>query len=245
MLWCLLIIVQLTLWTDPLWQLITLIVIVVPGVIAKTPWGKTLKTIKYILPVIPLLLIAEAILYPAENLNTPYAKRTLFTIGCVKASIGGFLFGLNLVEKIVFTIIFTSILTYTTPLSDILYLMQRLGLPSQIAFIIAVAWRLGPFFRRLYNEVMLLLKVRGLKVERGLIGKVKYSIVAFIPLYNIALDMIEKMALAMEIRAFGVSKKPTILREFKFTLKDYVVSAICILLTLISIVLSISGYGRL
>lgn len=245
MLWCLLVIVQLTLWTDPLWQLITLIVIVVPGVIARTPWSRILKTLKYILPVTSLLLLAEAILYPAENLNTPCATRTLFTMGWVKASIGGFLFGLNLVEKIVFTIIFTSILTYTTPLSDILYLMQRLRLPSQIAFVIAVAWRLGPFFRRLYSDAVLLLRVRGFKADRGLMSRIRYSLVAFIPLYNVALDMTEKMALAMEIRAFGTSRKPSILREFKFTLKDYIVSATCILLTIISIVLSISGYGRL
>ncbi len=246
LIWGFLIILQLAIWTDPLWQLVTLVIILIPGIIAKTPWRKVLKFLKPLLPVMLLLLLAEAILYPAERLNIPQATRPLFTIGGVKATLGGFLFGLNLVEKILFTIIFTSILTYTVPFTDVLYIMQRLGLPYQVAFIMSTAWRLIPYFRTIYNEVVCAQKARGLELEKyGLIGRIKHSIAVLVPLYSTALDMTERMALAMESRAFGASKKPTILREFKFSRKDYVILVICIILMALSLAITVIGYGRL
>ncbi len=246
LLWGLLVVIQLAIWTHPLWQLMTLAIIVLPGIVSRVPWRYALSIFKYIVPFIALVVLLESFLYNPVFLRIENGNQTVFELLGFKATLGGLLFGVNFAEKIFFSIIFISILTYTIPFTDILYLFQKIGAPYQLTFTIATAWRLAPMFRRIYDEIVDAQKARGWNIEEcGFFEKMHKMIPVLVPLYNQAILYVEKLSLAMESRAFGSNKKPTIPRKYGFKPIDYLVITVVLALIATTIWLTVQGYGVL
>jgi len=246
LIWTLAVIVTLVVWTDPLWGLIPLILIVIPGVIARTPWGKVWAFLKWLLPFMFLTMFLMSVTYSPTLLKYPEANKTIFEIGPLRGTLGGFLYSISFTEKMIFAIILISVLTFSTPFTDILYTLQKYGVPYQLTFIVATAWRLVPMFQNLFNEIVSAQRARAWESESGSsFHRIRKMVPALAPLYNQAINQIERMALAMESRAFGASKKVTVLKEFKWTIGDYIVVAVCVVIIVLAVATAVMGYGML
>ncbi len=246
LLWSILVILQLAVWTDPVWQLATLVIIVVPGLISRTPWRQLKTLLLYMLPFTILLIVLEAFFYNPSYFSNRELAGVIFSIGPFRATIGGLLFGLNIAEKLFFAVLFVAVLSFTVPFTDLLYMFQKVGLPHQLTFVMATSLRIAPLYQRLYREITDAQKARGWSLEgAGLIEKLRRMMPVLVPLFGHALNMTERLALAMESRAFGYTKKPTIPVEYVFKTWDYIVISVIIVLIALTVYTMIAGLGQL
>jgi energy-coupling factor transport system permease protein len=245
-LWVTALIVQLFVWTDPAWIMITLAILLISGMTAKLPWREVWNFIKWLIPLVVIAATIGAFTYSPVFFKVPGASMVICQLGPLRATLGGLFYGISFAQKMIFAILVISFLTYTTSFMDILQVMQKWGMPYQLVFVMSTAWRLAPIFKDIYMEIMVAQAARGLEVEKGgIIERMRKMVIALIPLYSKALDYTERLSLAMEARAFGSQKNVTLLREFKYERADYVVVALSFALIAVSIALAMLGYGVL
>ena len=234
--WFIVMAVQIAFWDHPIWQIGILITLLIIGTTARVPWKKVWGYLKYLLIFIFITALIAMFAYSPEFFVRPESKRIIFELGRFKATLGGLLWGIGFSFKLINAIILIGILTFTTPFTDILYVMQKYGFSYKLTLVIANAWRMAPMFSSLYREIVAAQRSRGWESEKGnIFERAKKSLPALAPLFSYAIGLVERMALAMESRAFG-AKRPTLLKEFKFKARDYA------MLTVLAVVLALSIY---
>jgi energy-coupling factor transport system permease protein len=132
-----------------------------------------------------------------------------------------------------------SIFLLTTTPDELGLVMNSFRIPYDFTFAFIMAVRFVPVLVGELQTILDAQKSRGLEIEKGnLIKRIKNLIPVFIPLLvNVFRRSIE-LAEALEVKAFGASKKRTNFKELKMDKIDY------ILLIIIVIMLVIAIYAR-
>ncbi|GAA0737987.1 energy-coupling factor transporter transmembrane component T [Clostridium oceanicum] len=142
--------------------------------------------------------------------------------------------GFRILAIITYSIIFV---VSTNPVDFILSLIAYLHLPYKIGYSILTAYRFLPTFTKELESIRFAHEIRGIKNEKGFIGKIKDFKKFVIPMLATAIRRGERISIAMEARAFGISKDRTYYRKIKFEKLDgtsLILSIIfCILLVII------------
>ncbi|CAB49053.1 energy-coupling factor transporter transmembrane component T family protein [Pyrococcus abyssi] len=137
-------------------------------------------------------------------------------------------------------------LMMTTRQRDLIRGFTKLGLPYEIGLTVLIALRYVPTLHALANNIMDAQKSRGLELEKGnFLERSRKMIAIVIPLLVLSIRTAHELAMAMESRAFGASKRRTHLTELKMKRKDYVALAVVFTIALLYLSLKFSLLPRL
>ena len=109
----------------------------------------------------------------------------------------------------------------TTPLDDLTQALYKLGIPYHIAFTFTLSVRFIPTVAKDFITVYDAQRARGLELEKGsFLGRVRKFLALLIPVFIVSFLRVDRVAEALESRAFGAVRRRTFLYELKIKLLD-------------------------
>ena len=246
-----------TLYLEPQPLLILFAIEVFVGHLARIPWRKLLARAwwVFIFSVLGGYTISLWVNQPSQFWRVPpeFGCRVLVQLtppgtpllGYTAVTYGGLLWGTAITVKAAIAVIAACILTFSMPLSDIIAIWGRF-LPYKLSFIATSGIRFYPVMVEKMQDIMAAAKSRGWDVtSRNPIKRVKGVFPIVFPAIREATLLADRMALAVEARAFGV-RKPTSLRTLSFTASDVLFILFNVFVTLILTYLWwFCGFGKL
>lgn len=149
-------------------------------------------------------------------------------------------FHLNYILKYCSTIPIVLLFITTTNPSEFAASLNKVGVKYSIAYSVALALRYIPDIQREYHEISQAQQARGIEMSKkaSLVKRLKGASTILIPLILSSMDKIEIVSNAMELRGFGKQKKRSWYMGRKFRAIDYVCMILCVLLFVISMILT-------
>ena len=173
----------------------------------------------------------------------------LFTYGWLHISREGLNLGGLMAGRLIFLIVFSSLLTYTTSpirLTDgierLLNPWKRFGVPAhELAMMMTIALRFIPTLLEETDRIMKAQESRGADFTTGsLLKRAKNMVPLLVPLFISAFRRADELAVAMESRCYRGGEGRTRLKELQYSQLDtYGIGAVVI----VSIVLAVLRWG--
>lgn len=188
-----------------------------------------LKSVKQLMFVILITAIINIFFTNGSDVIWSYKFLKITTLGIKNA--------VNMALRLVFLVIGSSLLTYTTSpimLTDgierLLKPFSKIGLPShEIAMMMTIALRFIPTLIEETEKIMTAQKSRGADFESGnIIKRARALIPVLIPLFINSFKRADELATAMECRCYRGGNGRTRLRELRFTFIDYIALGVMI-----------------
>jgi energy-coupling factor transport system permease protein len=165
----------------------------------------------------------------------PDAGQTLHVIwqaGPLRVSVEGITVGVSLTLRMMALIVFSMIfITTTDPTAFILSLIQQARLPYRLGYGILVAYRFAPLWRGELETIRAAHRIRGAGERATLRGRWEQLRRYAVPLLAGAIRKAERVAIAMDSKAFGALPQRTYYRRLRVTPADWALLAGCIALT--------------
>ena len=196
-------------------------------ILSKIPFKLILKSLK---PLIPILLFTSIFNLLFIDGGDVYIKWAF-----IKITEDGVNMTVYMAIRIIFLIIGSSLLTYTTSpiaLTDAIeYLLspfKKLKMPvHEFAMMMTIALRFIPTLIEETDKIMSAQKARGADYESGkIMQRIKALIPILIPLFVSAFRRAEDLALAMTCRCYHGGEGRTRLKQLKSGMMDYLATAI-------------------
>ncbi|MDO4594976.1 MAG: energy-coupling factor transporter transmembrane component T [Tissierellia bacterium] len=197
--------------------------------LAKIPVKSLINGMK---PIFVLLIITAII----NILTTP--GQQLFTIYKLSVTKEGLYKSVFMIIRLVFIIVATSALTYTTSpieltdgLEKLFSPLKKIGFPAgELAMMISIALRFIPTLFNESEKIRLAQMSRGADFESGnIINRAKNMIPLLVPLFINSFKRADELSTAMEARLYRTGRYRTRLNELKLRKNDWVI----LILTLI------------
>lgn len=181
--------------------------------------------VRYVRVASPLLVLVAGflIIYPLAAAGSVTAgSPAVLALGPLEVTEAGLLLGLSTALRVLSIFSLTLLFVLTTDSQDFVRaLVQQWRLPYRIGYGALAAYRFVP---RLAHELSVIRdahRVRGVGDGGGLRGRYKRLKRYSVPLLAGAIRHAERVALAMDARAFGAYPNRTYRERFCFTPKDY------------------------
>lgn len=207
--------------------------------VAKIPIKSIIRGLR---PLIYILIITAII-----NILTMPGKEIANIFG-ISITLEGIIKSIFISIRLLFIIVSTSLLTYTTSpteltdgLEKLFSPLKKIGFPSsEIAMIISIALRFIPTLFEESQKIKLAQMSRGADFESGnFINRAKNMIPLFVPLFLNSFNRASDLAIAMESRLYRTGINRTRLNELKIKNSDKIVFVFSIFLFLIIIIIGI------
>ncbi|WP_195940884.1 energy-coupling factor transporter transmembrane component T family protein [Romboutsia sp. 1001713B170131_170501_G6] len=200
------------------------------------------KEVSFVIYFILFFLLLNALLIfifaPYQGVEI-YGSRTdlLHLIGPYTITKEQLFYELNVVLKYFATIPMALLFILTTDPSEFAASLNKLGVSYKAAYTVSIALRYIPDVQRDYKDISFAQQARGIDLSKKekLSKRIKNSAAILMPLIFSSLERIDKISLAMELRAFGNNKKRTWFNRRKFEKRDYISILVLIIILLISI----------
>lgn len=202
--------------------------ICVTAIVSRVPFGKYLKNMKAILPI----LIFTAII----NLFYGDGGKILFSFWKLTVTTDGVYRSVFMALRIVLLIFISSVLTYTTTPNDLTDAIESLlsplklvglgGAVHTLAMMMTIALRFIPTLIEEAEKIMNAQKARGADLESGgLTARVKALIPILVPLLISSVRRAYELAEAMECRCYNGGEGKTRMKQMTLSLADFAASA--------------------
>lgn len=200
------------------------------------------KEVSFVIYFILFFLLLNALLIfifaPYQGVEI-YGSRTdlLHLIGPYTITKEQLFYELNVVLKYFATIPMALLFILTTDPSEFAASLNKLGVSYKAAYTVSIALRYIPDVQRDYKDISFAQQARGIDLSKKekLSKRIKNSAAILMPLIFSSLERIDKISLAIELRAFGNNKKRTWFNRRKFEKRDYISILVLIIILLISI----------
>ena len=152
----------------------------------------------------------------------------------------------NVVLKNACTIPIVLLFVCTTNPSEFAASLNRIGVSYKISYAVALALRYIPDIQREYRDISLAQQARGTEMSKkaSLVNRLKAASSILIPLILSSMERIETISNAMELRGFGKGAKRTWYSGRKFSKADILSMAVCILLAVVSLGITLVNGSR-
>lgn len=218
------IVVLLALYVEPQPLPILIVFIIVIGYLCRVSWSKLLARAwwAYLGSVVAGFTISLWITSPSQLVHIPaeFGTRIILEItsaetpilGHMAITYAGMLWALASTLKIAIAVTAACIFTYTTPLSEIVSLVDKV-LPYKISFVMMAGVRFYPVLIEKVNTIIDAARSRGWSASSAnpIRNVLSLSTVVY-PSIREAMQLADRMSLAVEARAFG-AMRPTSLRK--------------------------------
>ena len=200
------------------------------------------KDVSFILYFILFLLLLNALLIfvfsPYQGVEIYGSRTDLFhLIGPYTVTKEQLFYELNVILKYFATIPMALLFILTTDPSEFAASLNKIGVSYKVAYTVSIALRYIPDVQRDYKDISFAQQARGIDLssKEKLSKRIKNSAAILMPLIFSSLERIDKISLAMELRAFGNNKKRTWYNSRKFGKIDYIFIVILLIIVAISI----------
>ncbi len=212
------------------------------GIVAFKVSKIEFKEISFVLYFILFFLFLNTIMIfvfsPLEGVNI-YGTRhdIIHLVGPYVLTKEQLFYELNVILKYFATIPMALLFILTTEPSEFAASLNKLGINYKAAYTVSIALRYIPDVQRDYKDISFAQQARGIDLSKNekILKRIKNSSAILMPLIFSSLERIDKISLAMELRAFGNNKKRTWYTRRKFEKQDYISIFIMIIIALISI----------
>lgn len=200
------------------------------------------KDVSFILYFILFFLLLNALLIfvfsPYQGVEIYGSRTDLFhLIGPYTVTKEQLFYELNVILKYFATIPMALLFILTTDPSEFAASLNKIGVSYKVAYTVSIALRYIPDVQRDYKDISFAQQARGIDLssKEKLSKRIKNSAAILMPLIFSSLERIDKISLAMELRAFGNNKKRTWYNSRKFGKIDYIFIVILLMIVAISI----------
>ena len=200
------------------------------------------EDISFILYFILFFLLLNALLIfvfsPYQGVEIYGSRTDLFhLIGPYTVTKEQLFYELNVILKYFATIPMALLFILTTDPSEFAASLNKIGVSYKVAYTVSIALRYIPDVQRDYKDISFAQQARGIDLssKEKLSKRIKNSAAILMPLIFSSLERIDKLSLAMELRAFGNNKKRTWYNSRKFGKIDYIFIVILLIIVAISI----------
>ena len=198
--------------------------------------------VSFILYFILFFLLLNALLIfvfsPYQGVDIYGSRTDLFhLIGPYTVTKEQLFYELNVILKYFATIPIALLFILTTDPSEFAASLNKIGVSYKVAYTVSIALRYIPDVQRDYKDISFAQQARGIDLssKEKLSKRIKNSAAILMPLIFSSLERIDKISLAMELRAFGNNKKRTWYNSRKFGKIDYIFIVILLIIVAISI----------
>lgn len=134
-------------------------------------------------------------------------------LGPLRLTEAGLVYGAAMASRLlaIFSVSLLFVLT-TDPSAFVLALIQQARMPYRVGYAVFAAYRFIPLLHEEFDNVRAAHQMRG-AVGRGLLGRLREYLGYAIPLLAITVRKAERLALAMDARAFGALPERTYFRQ--------------------------------
>lgn len=207
------------------------------GIFSRISW----RAIRNVLVSNLFLMVLTIALWPVYLQAGP----VLFTVfGVVKVTQTALLYAVAVGFRLVTMVTTSTVFIMTTPIYKLIAAMQQLHMPSKMCLTASMMIRFIPVIR---DEGMLIVeaqKSRGLDLESGnVVQKIRKYAPISIPLFLRSFSIAQKLALAMDSRAYGITAHPTPYLTLVMDGKDKVFCCVWAGLLVVGILGRITGFG--
>ena len=210
-----------------------------------------LKDVSFMLGATLIFLVVNNLLiylFSPEHGVEVYGSRTLLLEGIGRYTITAeqLFYDLNVVLKYTCTIPIVLLFICTTDPSEFAASLNRIGVNYRISYSVALALRYIPDIQREYQDISQAQQARGLELSKKapFFQRLRSISKILIPLILSSLERIDTISNAMELRGFGKNKKRSWYSGRPFTRGDIFVMAVCVVLMIISVLLTVLNGGR-
>ena len=200
------------------------------------------EDVSFILYFILFFLLLNALLIfvfsPYQGVEIYGSRTDLFNlIGPYTVTKEQLFYELNVILKYFATIPMALLFILTTDPSEFAASLNKIGVSYKVAYTVSIALRYIPDVQRDYKDISFAQQARGIDLssKEKLSKRIKNSAAILMPLIFSSLERIDKISLAMELRAFGNNKKRTWYNSRKFGKIDYIFIVILLIIVAISI----------
>ena len=200
------------------------------------------EDVSFILYFILFFLLLNALLIfvfsPYQGVEMYGSRTDLFhLIGPYTVTKEQLFYELNVILKYFATIPMALLFILTTDPSEFAASLNKIGVSYKVAYTVSIALRYIPDVQRDYKDISFAQQARGIDLssKEKLSKRIKNSAAILMPLIFSSLERIDKISLAMELRAFGNNKKRTWYNSRKFGKIDYIFIVILLIIVAISI----------
>ncbi|MFQ6870121.1 energy-coupling factor transporter transmembrane component T family protein [Romboutsia timonensis] len=200
------------------------------------------EDVSFILYFILFFLLLNALLIfvfsPYQGVDIYGSRTDLFhLIGPYTVTKEQLFYELNVILKYFATIPMALLFILTTDPSEFAASLNKIGVSYKVAYTVSIALRYIPDVQRDYKDISFAQQARGIDLssKEKLSKRIKNSAAILMPLIFSSLERIDKISLAMELRAFGNNKKRTWYNSRKFGKIDYIFIVILLIIVAISI----------
>ena len=210
--------------------------------LSKIKFSVVLKSIKPMLFVIIVTAVINVFFTGGKDILWSYKFIKITKLGVTNA--------VNMALRLIFLVVGSSLLTYTTSpimLTDgierLLKPFSKIGVPAhEIAMMMTIALRFIPTLLEETQKIMTAQKSRGADFESGnIIKRAKALIPVLIPLFINAFKRADELATAMECRCYRGGEGRTRLRVLRFSKLD--LSALVIMLVFSILIISLGIFN--
>ena len=170
----------------------------------------------------------------------------IFQWGIINITDHGVAMGLQMAARLIFLILFSSLLTYTTSpirltdgIEHLLNPFRRIGVPAhELAMMMTIALRFIPTLLDETDRIMKAQSARGADFVTGsIIQRAKNMVPLLVPLFISAFRRADELAIAMEARCYRGGVNRTRMKEVQVDDVDYIGVGAVVLITIILIAL--------
>lgn len=242
---------------DPRCKIIATLIVIVAIFLAESLLSYGLLTafiaFCFLISHLPLKLIAKSVkplwviivLTMAIHIFTT-AGEVIWSFGILSITWEGLRQGALMTARLVYLIVFSSLLTYTTSpivltdgIEHLLNPFRRVGVPAhELAMMMTIALRFIPTLLEETDRIMKAQTARGANFTSGsIVQRGKNMIPLLVPLFVSAFRRADDLATAMEARCYRGGEGRTRMHELAYTAKDTLAMAVVIVLTVVLIVM--------
>ena len=217
-----------------------LVAMLVIGIVSFKISKIEFKEISFVLYFIMAFLMINAIMifvFSPEQGVSIYGTRTvlLHLVGPYTITAEQLFYELNVILKYFATIPMALLFILTTDPSEFAASLNKIGVNYKAAYSISIALRYIPDIQKDYKDIAFAQQARGIDLSKKekFFKRIKNAASILMPLIFSSLERIDKISIAMELRAFGTKKKRTWYKKKDFTKSDYIVIVSFILLVVL------------
>jgi len=186
-----------------------------------------LKTLKAVIGIFLMLFLFSAFMYDVKSAHNDLAKIIYFTLFktqyvTVSLTSGGMLSGISFIIKMMIMVLASNLFSQTTTIEEMLFGLNRMGLPYQFGLMLSIALRFIPTLTKDVEHIQQAQKSRGASSKKnkkkGKGASVQGVIPLFVPMIVSSMRRSDTMAMSMTSRGYGFSNKRTQMLDVKFRL---------------------------
>lgn len=197
--------------------------------ISKVPFRYIVKGLKAVVVLLLFTVVMNLFLTQGENI--------LFQFGFLKITENGLRVSVFMAIRLIFLIIGSSLMTFTTTpnaltdgIESLLRPLNKIGVPVyEVAMMMSIALRFIPILMEETDKIMKAQIARGADLESGnIIQKAKAMIPILVPLFVSAFRRANDLAMAMEARCYQGGEGRTKMKPLIYRHRDYTASMITV-----------------